>query len=51
MVVGEEKTGWWERNRGSVGRKAKQVYVEMRRKQEEEQGAENRDMETKERAA
>lgn len=44
------KTGRWERNRGSVGGKAKQVYVEKRKKQEEERGAGNRDMETKERA-
>lgn len=49
---GGRKTGrWWERIRGSVGGKAKQVYVEKRRKQEEEWGAENGDMETKERAA
>lgn len=34
--LGVGKTGWWERNRRSVGGKAKQVYVEKRRKQEEE---------------
>lgn len=34
--LGGGKTGWWERNRESVGGKAKQVYVEKRRKQEEE---------------
>lgn len=30
--LGGEKTGRWERNRGSVGGKAKQVYVEKMRK-------------------
>lgn len=46
--LGGGKTGRWERNRGSVGGKAKQVYVEKRRKQEWERKT---DMETKEKAA
>lgn len=36
VFKGKEMTGWWEKNKGSVGGKEKQVYAEKRRKHEEE---------------